>query len=98
VDLRPGGSFRYEWASFFFTGSILAVDAPHHMRHVEHFSEDPDYHVEVTIDLAELGSGTRMTILMRYADAVSRAGAIAAGFTDGMDEVYGRLASLLATE
>lgn len=36
IDPRPGGSFHYEWAgpdgtSFFFSGPILAVDAPRHM-------------------------------------------------------------------
>ncbi|MBL8907172.1 MAG: SRPBCC domain-containing protein [Rhizobiales bacterium] len=94
VDLRPGGSFHYEWPEFFFSGPILAVDAPHHMVHVEQFSGDASYHVEITTDLAARGTGSRMTMVMRYANAAARAAAIEMGFTDGLDEVFGRLAAL----
>ena len=98
VDLRPGGSFHYEWPEFFFSGPILAVDAPHHMVHVEHFSGDTSYHVEITTDLVARGTGTRMTMVMRYANAEARAAAIEMGFTDGLDEVFGRLAALTIAE
>ena len=94
MDPRPGGAFHYEWEEFFFSGPILAADAPHHMTHVEHFSGDASYQVEITIDLAARGTGTRMTIVMRYANAEARAAAIANGFTDGLDEVYGKLEAL----
>ena len=94
MDLRPGGSFHYEWEEFFFSGPILAVDAPHHLTHIEHFSGDAAYRVEITNDLAPLGTGTRMTMVMRYANAAARAAAIEMGFTDGMDEVFGRLEAL----
>lgn len=98
MDLRPGGSFRYEWEDFFFSGQILAVDVPHRMTHVEYFSRDPTYRAEVTTELVAHGTGTRMTHLMRYPDAEARAAAIANGFTDGMDEVYGKLETLLDAE
>jgi uncharacterized protein YndB with AHSA1/START domain len=98
MDLRPGGSFRYEWPEFFFSGPILAVDAPHHMTHVEHFSGDTSYHAEITTDLVARGTGTRMTMVMRYANAEARAAAIKAGFVDGFDEVYGRLEALTIAE
>jgi uncharacterized protein YndB with AHSA1/START domain len=95
VDLRPGGSFHYEWTEFFFSGPILAVDAPHHMTHVEHFNGDTTSGPSITTDLVAHGTGTRMTMVMRYASAEARAAAIEAGFTDGYDEVYGRLEDLL---
>ena len=98
VDLRPGGSFHYEWPEFSFSGPILAVDAPHHMVHVEHFSGDASYHVEITTDLVARGTGTRMSMVMRYANAEARAAAIEMGFTDGLDEVFGRLAALTIAE
>ena len=68
------------------------------MTHVEHFSGDASYHVEITTDLVARGTGTRMTMVMRYANAEARAAAIANGFTDGLDEVYGRLEALLTAE
>ena len=98
MDLRPGGSFHYEWEEFSFSGPILAVDAPHHMTHVEHFSGDASYHVEITTDLAARGAGTRMTMVMRYANVEARAAAIANGFTDSLDAVYGKLEALLTAE
>ena len=94
MDPRPGGAFHYEWEEFFFSGPVLAVDAPHHMTHVEHFSGDASYHVEVTTDLAARETGARMTMVMRYANAEARAAAIANGFTDSLDDVYGKLEAL----
>lgn len=98
VDLRPGGAFHYEWEEFFFSGPILAVDAPHHMTHVEYFSGDTSYHATITTDLVARGTGTRMTMVMRYTNHEARAAAIANGFTDSLDEVYGKLEALLTAE
>jgi uncharacterized protein YndB with AHSA1/START domain len=100
MDLRPGGSFYYEWGdaggrAFYFSGPILAVDAPHHMSHVEFFNGDTASGTKVTTDLVADGAGTRMTVVMRYASAEARAAAIEIGMTDGLDEVYGKLEELL---
>ena len=99
IDPRPGGSFHYEWAgpdgtSFFFSGPVVAVHAPHHMTHVEHFNGDAAMAADITTDLVPQGPGTRMTMVMRYANAEARAMAIATGMTDGMDQVYGKLDGL----
>jgi uncharacterized protein YndB with AHSA1/START domain len=98
VDLRLGGSFHYEWPEFFFSGPILAVDAPHHMVHVEHFNGDTSSGPTITTDLVARGTGCRMTMVMRYANAEARAAAIKMGFTDGLDEVFGRLETLAIAE
>ena len=98
MDPRPGGSFHYAWAEFAFSGPILAVEAPHHLTHVEHFSGDASYDVEITTDLSARGTGTRMTQVMRYATAEARAAAIAGGMTDGFEDVYGRLEGLRITD
>jgi len=94
MDLRPGGSFRYDFDAFSFTGPVLEVDAPHRLVHVEHFSKDPAYRVESTVTLAAHGTGTRMTNVLRYADAEARAAAIRNGFTDGLEDVYARFDAL----
>ena len=49
----------------------------------------------MTTDLAACGTGTRMTMVMRYASAEARAAAIEMGMTDGLDDVYDRLEELL---
>jgi uncharacterized protein YndB with AHSA1/START domain len=96
---RAGGPFHFEWAgpegnSFFFSGPVLAVQPPHHMTHVEYFNGSKDMASTITTDLVAEGTGTRMTMVMRYADAAAREAAIATGMTDGMDEVYARLEAL----
>ncbi len=98
MDPRPGGAFHFEFDEFFFSGPVLAADAPRHMTHVEHFNGDTTSGPTVITDLAPRGTGTRMTQVMRYADAEARAAAIAAGFTDGLDEVYGKLEAVLAAD
>ena len=97
IDARPGGSFRYDWPEFSFSGPILEADAPHHMVHVEHFNGDTTQGPTVTTTLAPDGHGTRMTVIMRYPDAQARATAIEQGFTDGIDTVYGWIEDLTFT-
>lgn len=98
MDARPGGSFHYEWDEFAFFGPVLAADAPHQMTHVEHFSEDVSYKAEIKTDLIARGTGTRMTVVMRYANSEARAAAIAYGFTDSLEETYGKLEAVQFTE
>lgn len=94
IDARPGGSFHYAWPEFFFSGPVLEAEAPHHMVHVEHFNGDMTQGPTVTTTLAPDRTGTRMTVVMRYRDAQSRATAIEQGFTDGIDTVYGQIEGL----
>lgn len=54
--------------------------------------------VKIITDLVARGTGTRMTMVMRYANAEARTAAIAIGMTDGLDEVYGKLEALLSAE
>lgn len=100
MDLRPGGSFYYQYGetegrSFYFSGPILAVEAPHHLSFVEYFNGDTSAGTTVTTDLVAQGSGTRMTIVMRFASAEARAAGIDSGMTDGFDDVYDKLETLL---
>lgn len=91
MDARPGGSFRYDWPEFFFSGPILEADPSHRIVHVEHFNGDTTQGPTVTTTLAPDGQGTRLTVMMRDRDAEARATAIKQGFTDGIAEVYGRI-------
>ena len=103
INPRAGGAFHYEWAgpdgnSFFFSGPVLAVDrsAPHDgMWNTS--TATPSSGATITTDLAARSTGTRMTMLMRYNSAETRAAAIATGMTDGMEEVYGKLDALAIT-
>jgi len=68
------------------------------MTHVEYFNGDTTAGATITTDLAARGTGTRMTMVMRYADAEKRAAAIAIGMTDGLEDVYDKLEALLIAE
>ncbi len=94
IDARAGGSFRYDWPDFYFSGPILDADAPNRMVHVEHFNGDTTQGPTVTTRLKPDDTGTHMTVVMRYRDAAARATAIEQGFTDGIAEVYGRIGDL----
>ncbi|HYE45760.1 MAG TPA: SRPBCC domain-containing protein [Caulobacter sp.] len=98
MDARTGGSFHFEWKAFHFSGPVLAADPPRRLVFVEHFNGDTTASPTLTTDLAPHGTGTRMTQVRRYASAEARAAAIAAGFNDGMDEVYARLEAVLGGE
>lgn len=95
MDARPGGSFLYEWPQFYFSGPVLAAEAPHHKVHVEHFNGDTTTGPTVTTTLTPTAEGTRLTVLIRYASAEARAKAVAEGFTDGLEEAYGRMEGVL---
>jgi len=94
MDARPGGSFLYVWPEFFFSGPVLTADPPHRMVHVEHFNGDTTRGPTVTTTLDPDGHGTRMTVVMHFPDAAARATAVEQGFTDGIDQVYGRIGDL----
>lgn len=99
IDARPGGSFRYDFAgegrAFYFSGPVLQADAPRHMEVVEYFNDDPASETHVKTDLAEEGTGTRMTVVMRWPNSAAREAAVASGRTHGLDEVYGKLDAVL---
>lgn len=95
MDPRPGGSFRYVWPQFFFSGPVLEAVPPHRLVCIEHFNGDTAQGPTVTTTLTPDGPGTWLTVVMRYPDATARAMAIEQGFTDGIDTVYARIEDLV---
>lgn len=100
IDLRVGGVCHWGWThakgdAFFIAGTFQALRAPHHMEHVEHMNGDMSSGSAQTTDLVARGTGTRMTVVMRYDSAEKPAAAIATGMTDGMELTYGNLEALL---
>ena len=102
IDARPGGSFRYDWAgrdrSFYFSGPVLEADAPHRMVVIEFFNGDAASEAHVTTELAAEGTGTRMTVVMRWPSAAAREAAVSSGRTYGFDAVYGKLDAVLTED
>ena len=99
-DLRPGGTFRYEWSDgkgrgFHVTGEFVELVPFSRIVHVERMhlpDPTPDNHIVTTFE--KDGSGTLMTIRMTLPDAASRAAMLATGMEHGMEASYVRLEAL----
>lgn len=96
-DVRPGGSFHYEWTNgdqgFHATGEYIEVVPVSRMVHVERMflpDRTPDNHIE-TLFAPDGAGGTLMTATMTLPDAATREAIIASGMTDGMEESYARI-------
>ncbi|WP_127109424.1 SRPBCC domain-containing protein [Pararhodobacter zhoushanensis] len=98
VDMRPGGSLRYDWQSadgthgFYMTADVLEVEEPHRILHVERMFL-PDQTPDNTVDTRFIadGSGTRMVMTMTVEAAETMDAMLATGMTDGMEASYARL-------
>jgi uncharacterized protein YndB with AHSA1/START domain len=99
-DSRPGGNFRFDWwdgkdTRFHATGEYLEV-TPQRITHVERmFLPDPtpDNHVETRF--AADGTGTLLTVTMTLASAKDRDAILASGMTEGLEDSYARLETIL---
>ncbi len=103
IDARPGGTLRYDWQAidgsmaFQLTGEFLALDAPHHIRHIERMflpDRTPDNFVDSRFH--PQGSGTRMVMTMSVADPTTLDAMLATDMADGMEASYARLDTLLS--
>jgi uncharacterized protein YndB with AHSA1/START domain len=103
LDLRPGGTLRYEWhgpdgAIMGLSGAFKEVDPPHRMVHTELFDEDwTGGETVITTTFAPEGpDATVVTMTIRYASPEARDGALKTGMAEGMEMSYARLDGLLA--
>jgi uncharacterized protein YndB with AHSA1/START domain len=98
VDFREGGAFRWVWrlksgTDMAVSGIYKEITAPVRLVHTEIFDQDwTGGETLVTTELAEIAPQvTRMVMVVRYADAAARAGALQTAMTEGMEEGYARL-------
>jgi uncharacterized protein YndB with AHSA1/START domain len=104
IDLRAGGTFRYEWRNvdgreMGMGGDFREIEEPTRLVHTELFDEDWTGGEVVTTSLfVEDGEGrTALTVTSLYPSKEGRDGAIASGMTTGVDTSYDKLAALLAS-
>ena len=102
VDLRPGGTFRHvmdgpDGASMVMQGEFREVDPPSRIVSTESFDDDWTGGETVnTTTFDEVGGVTTVTVIVEYASAASREGALATGMAAGMAEGFERLDAVLA--
>lgn len=99
----PGGRLRCEWTDgtggFHLTGTYLALDPPHLIRHVERMHlPEPTADSEVETRFAAAAGGTLMTLRMLLPDAAARTAMLGTGMEGGMEQSYARIDPLLLGE
>ncbi len=108
IDLRVGGAYRYKWVSdengAFFTSSGVHKEVVPLERIVTTETMDlsglgmeiPPGESINTLTLAEADGKTVLTVRMRFPSKEHRDGALQSGMTDGMEQSYQRLESVIA--
>jgi uncharacterized protein YndB with AHSA1/START domain len=107
MDVRVGGAYRWRWRSdqdgneFGFVGTFREVLPPSKLVHTEAFDPGsvgggyPDEGAIVTVTFTEEAGITTVTSLIDFGSKESRDAAIATGMTDGMEQSYQLLDTLL---
>jgi uncharacterized protein YndB with AHSA1/START domain len=100
-DFRVGGRLRWGWTLpkggiMAMSGRFLEIEPPGRLVHTELFDEDwTDGETRVTTLLHDEGGATRMEMTVLYPTAKGREMALKTAMTDGMEEGYARLDTLL---
>jgi uncharacterized protein YndB with AHSA1/START domain len=106
MDVRPGGRFRWRWKSdadgseFGFVGTFREVKPNEKIVHSEAF--DPGSaggemgEAKVVVTFTEEAGVTTLTTLIEYDSKQTRDAAVGTGMTDGMEQSYQLLDTLLA--
>jgi len=102
-DFREGGTLRWEWTApdgnrkMGLSGRFIEIAAPGRLVHTEVFDEDwTGGEAVVTIELAAIPGGTRMTMRVRYSSATARDAVLRTPMADGMEAGYQLLDAMFA--
>jgi len=103
VDLRPGGTIRYEWHNqktgqkMGMTGTFREVVVPERIVSTEKF-DDPWYEGEAvgTVTFTEVGGKTTLSMAVRYDSKETRDGVLKSGMEQGVAASFDVLAEILA--
>jgi uncharacterized protein YndB with AHSA1/START domain len=101
--VREGGSLRWVWrvpdGEMGLSGRYIEIVSGERIVHTELFDADwTGGETVVTLRFENHGEMTRMDMLIEYSSEAARAGALKSGMTDGMEETYARLDTMLAAK
>lgn len=108
MDVREGGRYRWRWRSdkdaseFGFTGTFREVKPAAKLVHTQAFDPGsvggpyPDNESVVNVTFAEANGITTVTTLIDFGSKEARDGAVSSGMTDGMEQSYRQLDTLLS--
>ena len=107
MDVRVGGKFRWRWrndkdgSEFGFTGTYREVQPPSRIVNTEGYDPGtvgggyPGEDAIITVTFTEDAGVTTLTTLMDFGSKEARDAAVATGMTDGMEQSYRLLDTLL---
>ena len=110
MDVRVGGKYRWRWRSdqdgneFGFAGTFREVLPASRLVHTEAYDPGtvgggyPGQDAIVTVSFTEENGVTTVTSLIDFGSKEARDAAVATGMTDGMEQSYQLLDSLLAEQ
>jgi uncharacterized protein YndB with AHSA1/START domain len=108
MDLRVGGTFRWRWRSnddgseFGFFGTYREVEPASRVVHTEAYDPGdvgggyPGPEALVIVTFTEEGGLTTVTTVIDFGSKEARDAALATGMTDGMEQSYQLLDTMLA--
>lgn len=107
MDVRVGGKFRWRWrndqdgSEFGFTGTYRELQPPSRIVNTEGYDPGtvdfgyPGEDAIITYTFTEDAGVTTLTTLMDFGSKEARDAAVATGMTDGMEQSYQLLDTLL---
>jgi uncharacterized protein YndB with AHSA1/START domain len=108
MDVRAGGRYQWRWRSdtdgseFGFAGTFREVTPSSRLVHTQTYDpgtigdEHPQSEAIVSVTFTEDGGITTVTTLIDFGSKEARDGAVATGMTDGMEQSYQLLETLLS--
>lgn len=100
VDLRVGGTYRYEWHSdnglaMALSGTYREIEAPVRLSDTQMFDDNwTQGPADTRLEFFEDGDGTRIELLITYASEAARDFALSTPMMEGMEAGYARLEGL----
>lgn len=97
VDLRVGGTYRYEWHSenglaMALSGTYREIDAPARLSDTQTFDDNwTQGPADTTLLLFDDGDGTRIELTIAYVSEAARDFALSTPMMEGMEAGYSRL-------
>ncbi len=100
MDVRPGGTFRYEYAGgegevMLITGTFEMVEPPHRLVHIEDWNDgSAAFRTETTF--VERDGQCVVTQTLTFPSKEQRDGAMTMGMMEGMEQAYVKLEAAIA--
>jgi len=99
VDLREGGTFRYEWGEMGLSGTFVRIEPYLRLDTTERFDDDWTHgEGHITTWFVDVGGQTTVLLRLRYASEAVRDAVLDSPMPQGMEDTYANLAEHLVDD